>query len=545
MNQDPPDASIYTVDGIRCRLDDDLETIRRLVARQIGVTGDPFSRLDVIRESLDARKKSRIMRVVKVEFTLPRGIIPAYKPNPVNRSHFDDSRPATLSVNPRESHKGKHAIIVGTGPAGLFCAMALAEAGLSVTLLERGKPVETRMNDIRKLRSRGELNPESNLCFGEGGAGTYSDGKLYTRVKHPFAHHVLHTFVRFGADPGILVDAHPHIGTDRLVPILRNLRAHLESQGAQFRFQTRVEGIARIGDRAIGVETACGEMIEGSHIILAVGHSARELFDTLVSTHVASEPKAFAVGVRVEHPQALIDQAQYGKSAGHPRLGPATYRLNTQVAVPHKPSRGVYSFCMCPGGVIVPSPTEPEHMAINGMSHSTRGSGFANAGLVAEVGLEDLAGEGFGSDSLAGLRFQRAMEQAVFSSTSSPYAAPGMRLTDFIQKKQSTDLAPTRFKPRVEPADLWSILPHWLLEPIAAAIQIFDRKIRGFHSSEANVMAIESRTSSPIRFLRDHTFQSPHIRRLYLAGEGAGYAGGIVSSAVDGLRIAESILSDL
>jgi len=404
------------------------------------------------------------------------------------------------------------------------------------------------MRDIGRLRSRGELNTESNICFGEGGAGTYTDGKLYTRIKSPLVRNVLHTFVRFGAAQDILIDAHPHLGTDRLVRIVRNLRGHLQSLGVDYRFGARVDALLTRGDAVCGVRLANDGEIPGDCVVLATGHSARDTYEHLHKLGIHLEAKAFAVGVRAEHPQALIDRIQFGDRAGHPALGAAEYAATQQVEDAHLGKRGVYSFCMCPGGLIVPSPTEEGGMAVNGMSNAKRSGEFANSGLVVQVTPEDIQRHGIKPDGieghpLSGVHFQREIERATFREAGNQYAAPAMRLTDFVNRKPTGTLANCRFKPAAIPADLWDLLPHWIASPLAEGIKGFDRRMRGYLTYEANLLASETRTSSPVRINRDDSMQSVSLKGLYPVGEGAGYAGGIVSAAVDGLKAAEKILS--
>ncbi|MFC1542859.1 NAD(P)/FAD-dependent oxidoreductase, partial [Pseudomonadota bacterium] len=495
--------------------------------------------------AIDARRKSHVHFVCTVECTISSDASAKLSPQSeiINQSRLDITKPETLNA-PVTSKE--HVVVVGSGPAGLFAALALIEAGMAVTLLERGKPVEKRMRDIGKLRSRGELNPESNICFGEGGAGTYTDGKLYTRIKHPFVRWVLNEFVRFGADRDILINAHPHLGTDRLVRIIRSMREYLIEKGVDYRFETRVDALLTEDGKITGVRCASGEEIAASSVVLAIGHSARDTFEHLQSIGIAMEAKEFAVGVRAEHSQEWINECQFGAARDSEQLGAAEYSLTHQAKDPlmgTSGKRGIYSFCMCPGGLIVPSPTEAGHMTINGMSNAKRRSPLANSGIVVQVTPTDILRHGLGSDPLCGIRMQRDLEQKTFEMTSQPYAAPAMRISDYVARKATGTLAPTRFKPGVEAANLWELIPDWLAKPLAEGLTAFDRKMRGFVTDDANILAIESRTSSPIRITRDQQMQSINMKGLYPAGEGAGYAGGIVSAAVDGLKAAEKIIN--
>ncbi|MCB9649777.1 MAG: FAD-dependent oxidoreductase [Deltaproteobacteria bacterium] len=430
-------------------------------------------------------------------------------------------------------------VVVGAGPAGLFAAWQLAEHGAKVVLIERGKPVETRARDFGLFRGRAILNPESNICFGEGGAGTYSDGKLTCRTKDPLRRLVLERLVEVGAPARILVDAKPHIGTNLLFGVLKNLRARLLDRGVDIRFQTRVERLVVQDGRITGVETTAGR-IDATRVVLATGHSARDTYEALLSQGVPMEAKPFAVGVRAEHPQALIDEAQYNLRGPRPdTLPPADYRL----AHTTDAGRGVYSFCMCPGGMIVPTATEPEMVVVNGMSSARRSGPFANSGVVAQVELADLVREGFGEGPLAGVEFQRALERKAFEAGGRDYKAPAMLASDLAAGRFRPVLAPTRFRPGLVPEDLRNVLPGFVVGSLQQALQRFDKMLRGYASAEANLIAVESRTSSPVRIPRDpNTREVPGFSGLFVAGEGPGYAGGIMSAALDGLHTGHAVL---
>jgi len=532
----------YLVRNIAVGLGEAPETTRRKLAMALGITHEAIASFVMVRKSLDARQKRNIHFLCSFEIEttqplrqpLPEGVAAS------ETSQLAPPRPAELPLT--SSPNGQRAIVIGAGPAGLFAALALAEAGWQVHLLERGKPVEARMRDIGRLRSRGELDPESNICFGEGGAGTYTDGKLYTRIKHPYLRWVLAEFVRFGARPDILVDAHPHLGTDKLVRIVRSMREHLLGLGVDYRFDCRVDDLLLADGRIRGVRIASGEEIQAGHVVLATGHSARDTYEKLEQLGIAIEAKAFAVGVRAEHPQGLIDRIQFGDAAGHPDLGAAEYAATHQVPDAHLGQRGVYSFCMCPGGLIVPSPTEPGRMAVNGMSNAKRSGAFANSGVVVQVTPEDIGRHGIAAHPLAGVAFQREIEERTFAMAGNRYAAPAMKLTDFISRRATGSLAPTKFKPEAVPTDLWQLFPHWLASPLADGLRGFDRRLKGYVTEEANLLASETRTSSPVRITRDDSMQCLNVAGLYPVGEGAGYAGGIVSAAVDGLKAAAAII---
>jgi len=533
----------YLVCNVAVAVGENTPTIRATIAQLLAISTENICSLKRVRRSLDARQKRNIhfLCSFEVELNTP---LPQPLPNGVKQcetSLLVPQRPTELPL--AAVQRPRKAIVIGAGPAGLFAALALAEAGIQVHLLERGKPVETRMRDIGRLRSRGELNSESNICFGEGGAGTYTDGKLYTRIKHPYLRWVLATFIRFGAKEDILVDAHPHLGTDRLIRIVRNMRKALLALGVDYRFNSRVDDLLVSGGCIQGVRIATGEELLADTVVLATGHSARDTYAQLHKLGIHMEAKPFAIGVRAEHPQPLIDQIQYQAIAGHPELGAAEYALTHQVADAYLGKRGVYTFCMCPGGLIVPSPTEHGGMAVNGMSNAKRSGAFANSGIVVQVTPEDIERHGIGAHPLAGVAFQREIEAATFAMANYSYAAPAMRMTDFIAHKSSGTIAPTRFKPSAIPTDLWQIFPDWLANPLAEGIKGFGQKMHGYISDEANLLASETRTSSPVRITRGDDLQSLNLIGLYPVGEGAGYAGGIVSAAVDGLKAAAMIIA--
>jgi len=541
MAETPSLNNLIRIANLAVELDDSDAVIGKKIAALLSIRAEAIIEWQVVRKAIDARKKSHVHFVCTIECSVHSSETPKLPPQAqmVEGSRLDVAKPESLSV-PAKSKE--HVIVVGSGPAGLFAALALIEAGMQVTLLERGKPVEARMRDIGRLRSRGELNPESNICFGEGGAGTYTDGKLYTRIKHPFVRWVLNEFIRFGADRDILIDAHPHLGTDRLVRIIRSMRDYLIEKGVDYRFETRVDALLSEDGKITGVRCASGEEITASHVVLAIGHSARDTFEHLQAIGIAMEAKEFAVGVRAEHSQEWVNECQFGPAGSSEKLGAAEYSLTHQAKDKFMDKRGIYSFCMCPGGLIVPSPTEAGHMAINGMSNAKRRSPLANSGIVVQVTPADILRDGLGSDPLCGIRMQRELERKTFEATSQAYAAPAMRISDYVAKKPSGTLATTRFKPGVEAADLWQLIPKWLAEPLAEGLTAFDRKMKGFVTADANILAMESRTSSPIRITRGENMQSVNLKGLYPAGEGAGYAGGIVSAAVDGLKAAVAIL---
>jgi len=430
---------------------------------------------------------------------------------------------------------------VGSGPAGLFAALRLIEAGLRPIVIERGKPVEDRKNDIVSLSRTRLLNPNSNWCFGEGGAGTYSDGKLYTRsTKRGDVGAVLRTFVAHGADPDIMLDAHAHIGTDRLGGIIARMRQTIMECGGEYRFNTRMEDLVVRNGRVIGAKDSTGVVHEGLGVILATGHSARDVYQLFSRKGWQLEAKPFAIGVRVEHPQRLINEIQYHGADYSPLLPPAAYSLVTQVG-----NRGVFSFCMCPGGVIVPAATDEHQQVVNGMSNSHRSSAFANSGIAVTVSLADVPG-GASGDPLALLRFQQEVERHTFEAAANPLDAPAQRLVDFLRRRPSSSLNRSNYMGPTSSAPLHEVLPTFVTDALIQGFKDFDRKMKGFITAEASLLAVESRTSSPVRIPRDPvTLQHPQLAALYPCGEGAGYAGGIVSSALDGIRCAETLAATL
>jgi uncharacterized FAD-dependent dehydrogenase len=452
--------------------------------------------------------------------------------------------PDTTYRPPVRAPKGfsQRPVVVGAGPCGLFAGLILAEMGLNPIILDRGKAVRERTKDTWGLWRRGELDPESNVQFGEGGAGTFSDGKLYSQIKDPrqLGRKVLEEFVQAGAPGDILTEAHPHIGTFRLVTMVESLRAKIEALGGEYRFQHRVDelevdtaadGTRRV--RALGLQD--GSRIAAEHVVLALGHSARDTFHMLHARGVHIEAKPFSIGVRIEHPQSWIDRARFGPCAGNPILGAAAYALS------HACSNGrtVYSFCMCPGGTVVAAASEPGRVVTNGMSQYSRNERNANAGVV--VGITPEAD--YPGHPLAGIELQRRWEERAFHAGGGTYAAPGQRVGDFLAGRASTTLGEVvpSYRPGVTPSDLADCLPDYAVTAIREALPVFGRQIPGYDASDAVLTGVETRTSSPVRLRRGADFQSINTLGLYPAGEGAGYAGGILSAAVDGIKVAEAV----
>ncbi|HUQ65303.1 MAG TPA: hypothetical protein VM101_04065 [Flavitalea sp.] len=433
------------------------------------------------------------------------------------------------------SRDAKKILIAGAGPAGLFAALKLIEEGIQPIILERGKNVRDRRRDLAKLNKEGIINPDSNYCFGEGGAGTYSDGKLYTRsTKRGDVNRILSILVQFGAEESILYDAHPHIGTNKLPQIITSIREKIISCGGEFFFEKKITDFILSHNKLTGVITSDDHKFDADALILATGHSARDIFTLLHKKKILIEPKPFALGVRVEHPQQLIDTIQYHCTARDELLPPASYSLVQQVQ-----GRGVFSFCMCPGGIIAPASTSPEELVVNGWSPSKRNNPFANSGIVVAIRDQDIAPLINKYGPLAAMEFQRSVEHMAFKAGGGNFVAPAQRLEDFTRKKKSTDLPPCSYLPGIRSTVLHDIIPSYIYNSLRDAFFHFGKKMKGYFTNEAVVVATESRTSSPVKIPRDpKTLEHPQIRGLYPCGEGAGYAGGIVSAAMDGEKIA-------
>ncbi len=455
------------------------------------------------------------------------------RPTPDTRYHFVTRRP--------DDWGGKRPVVIGAGPCGLFAGLILAQMGFRPIILDRGKVVRERTKDTWGLWRRAELNPDSNVQFGEGGAGTFSDGKLYCRVKDPrfLGRKVLEEFVAAGAPDDILWEAHPHIGTFRLVAMVESMRRQIERLGGEYRWQTRVDDLLLEPDgegaqTLRGLVLHDGSVIETDHVVLAVGHSARPTFEMLHARGVHMEAKPFSIGVRIEHPQSWIDRARYGQCAGHPDLGAAAYSLAHHCAN----GRTVYSFCMCPGGRVVAATSEEGRVVTNGMSQYSRAEFNANSGLVVGIDPE----RDYPGGPLAGIDFQRHWESQAFLAGRSSYWAPGQRVGDFLAGRPSTSLGSVEpsYKPGVTPTDLAQCLPPFVIEAFREALPVFGRQLAGYDHSDAVMTGVETRTSSPVRITRGKDFQSLNVAGLYPAGEGAGYAGGILSAAIDGIKVAEA-----
>jgi uncharacterized protein len=526
---------------LRLPLDHPEDALRAAVVTRLGITSDDLLRFTVFRRAWDARKKSAIKLVYTIDAEVrdEAGV----RTRLIGDRHVNPTPDTTYKFVARAPERvEKRPVVIGTGPCGFMCALVLAQMGFRPIILERGKVVRQRTKDTWGLWRRGVLAPNSNAQFGEGGAGTFSDGKLHSGIGDP-RHHgrkVLTEFVKAGAPDEILYVAKPHIGTFRLVTVVENVREEIESLGGEYRFGTKVvdfdlteEGSGK--RRVRGVVLEDGSRIEADHVVLAVGHSARDTFEMLHARGVTIVPKPFSVGVRIEHPQSLIDRCMFGPSAGNPVLGAADYHL-----VHHASNgRSVYSFCMCPGGTVVAATSEPGCVVTNGMSQYSRAERNANAGIV--VGITPDAD--YPGGPLAGIVFQRNWETKAFATGGGTYAAPVQRVGDFLAGQPSTALGEVipSYKPGVVPTDLAQCLPEFAVAAIREALQAFERRIPGFSMGDAVMTGVETRTSSPIRIPRGGDYQSINTRGLYPAGEGAGYAGGILSAGVDGIRIAEAL----
>ncbi len=480
----------------------------------------------ILKRSIDARQRQVVVNL-KVRVYIDEPMTDDYLVPPIDYKPVDGKR---------------QAIVVGMGPGGLFAALRLIELGIKPIVIERGKEVMERRIDASRIQREGIVDPDSNYCFGEGGAGAYSDGKLYTRSKkRGSVERVLGIFVQHGAREDILVDAHPHIGSDKLPAVIRAMRETILRCGGEVHFKTRVTRLIVEDGKVTGVETASGKAFEGP-VILATGHSARDVYKMLHDSGIAVEAKGIAVGVRLEHPQRVIDQIQYHSVLGRGQYLPAAeYNFVTQVD-----HRGVYSFCMCPGGFVVPAVSEPDGLVVNGMSPSNRGSHWANSGMVVELHPEDLPDEYKKYGVLAMMMFQQDMEQRAFAEAGNTLIAGAQRMKDFVDGKPSRNIPPSSYLPGVQPSrlDLW--MPPFVANRLRKGFKVFGKNARGFLTNDATVIGVETRTSSPLRIPRDNLLlHHVALQGLYPCGEGAGYAGGIVSSAIDGERCAEALAATL
>jgi len=514
------------------------EELQTAILVRLGIKPADLRSFTVFKRSYDARKSMMVLTyIVDLDVANEAQLLAKFKddlhvmPTPDTGYHFVGQAPAHLEHRP---------IVVGFGPCGIFAALILAQMGFKPIVLERGKKVRERTKDTWGLWRKNILNPESNVQFGEGGAGTFSDGKLYSQVKDPkfLGRKVLTEFVKAGAPEEILYIAKPHIGTFRLVSMVEAMRAEIESLGGEIRFEQRVTDLLIEDGKVRGLTLASGEQLRADHVVMALGHSARDTFEMLHERGVFMEAKPFSVGFRIEHPQSLIDKARWGKYAGNAILGAADYKL-----VHHASNgRSVYSFCMCPGGTVVAATSEPGSVVTNGMSQYSRNERNANAGIVVGITPADYPG-----GPLAGIAFQRALESHAYTLGGSTYEAPAQLVGDFLAGRASNKLGSVEpsYKPGVHLTDLATALPDYAIAAMREAIPAFDKKIRGFGMHDAVLTGVETRTSSPLRITRGEDCQSLNVRGLYPAGEGAGYAGGILSAGIDGIKVAEALALEI
>jgi len=501
---------------------EDEGVLKNIAAASLNISPQKISALKILKRSIDARGRKVVYRM-QVQVFMDE----VYKPE-------------TFRVKYSNVKTGKPVIIVGAGPAGLFAALQCIELGLKPIISERGKNVKQRRRDLANINKQGLVNPESNYCFGEGGAGTYSDGKLYTRsTKRGDVNGVLKTFVAHGATEDILIDARPHIGTNKLPQIITSITETILNSGGEIHFDTKVTALLVEFGKIKGVQLSSGDKMMADAVILATGHSARDIVEMLHRQNILIEAKPFALGVRIEHPQEIIDQAQYHCERRGPDLPPSYYNLVEQVD-----NRGVFSFCMCPGGIIAPCATEANEIVVNGWSPSKRNNPFANSGTVVQVNLEDVAGDE--NDPLRMLRFQQEIEKLAFNAGGGRLVAPAQRMVDFVENRVSANLPVNSYLPGTKSSALKEILPGWINERLRKALPAFGRKMMGYYTNEAILVGVESRTSSPVKIPRDReTLQHAQIAGLFPCGEGAGYAGGIISAAIDGINCASAALKIL
>lgn len=491
-----------------------------IILNSLGIKKHELTHFVILKKSIDARSRNITVRI-KLEVY-------------INEKTLEEK----ISLeNFKQVHAAQPVIIVGAGPAGLFAALELIENGYKPIIVERGKNISERSYDIAKLNREHIVNPHSNYCFGEGGAGTFSDGKLYTRsTKRGDVNKILNLFIAHGAEKNISFDAHPHIGTDCLPNIIKDIRKTIINFGGEIHFSTCMKNLIISGKQAKGIISSTNEKIEGIAVILATGHSARDVYSMLHENKIKIAAKPFALGVRVEHPQEIIDKIQYKSTRGN-YLPPASYTLVSQAD-----GRGVFSFCMCPGGIMVPAATAVEEIVINGMSNSKRNSKFANSGIVVQVDINDFLPYK-NQGALAGIAYQQAIEHSAWKAGGKNQTAPAQRLTDFIKNKTSLNLPVCSYFPGVESVNINEVLPQQISSHLKIAFQQFNNKMKGYITEEAIILGVESRTSSPVQIIRDiETLEHIEIENLYPCGEGAGYAGGIVSSAIDGQRCALKIV---
>ncbi len=513
----------------------DESALRLLIGSATRLPAESIEGMRVVRRSLDARDKNDIRFIYTAEFEIADKDYGRYSGRFAKTVSKAPEKPV-IAAEVGETPQPAPVVVVGAGPAGLFAAHTLAERGYKVVLIERGRPIEERGRDVERFHSGGPLDTESNIMFGEGGAGTFSDGKLTTRIKDRRAETVVETLVKYGAPERIAADAKPHVGTDVLRTVVHNIRAAIEEAGGEVRFGAKLTDFCEKDGRITAAIVNGDEKIPCCAVVLALGQAARDTYRMLYDRGLEIAAKPFAVGVRIEHPQSFIDRSQFGKFAGHPRLGAAEYRLTAKSG-----SRGVYTFCMCPGGFVVASSSNEGEVVTNGMSYAARDGANANSGVIVQVNPSDLGGAPF-----CGVEFQEKLERAAFRLGGGDYSAPAERVADFLAGDAPRPFAavtPT-YRPQAVPRDLRKCLPGTIRRGIAEGITAFARQIKGFDMGDAVLTAVESRTSAPVRIMRGESGEATRLKGLYPVGEGAGYAGGIVSAAVDGMKAAERIIAE-
>jgi uncharacterized protein len=529
---------VLRISGIKLALDEDEKQLTKKAAAILVISSTDIFNLQIIKKAIDARRNKPPHFVYVVQLTVADDLnLPGEFADGIQLQQLEDKLPGPQFS--KISALKLPVVIAGSGPAGLFAAYALTKRGLPVLLLERGTPVEKRTKDVQAFWEKSLLNPTSNVLFGEGGAGTFSDGKLTSRSKNPYSSWVKEILVEMGAPAAILTDAKPHLGTDRLRQVVINLRHNLASLGCTIRFAAQVTDFVTRQGRIVAITVNGKEEIQTEQLVLAIGQSADDTYKKLLACGVIMEAKPFAMGLRVEHPQELINLLQYGKWSGYPKLPPAEYFVTA--ALPDL-NRSVYTFCMCPGGEVIGCSAFPGYVLTNGMSKSLRDGRFANSAVVVNVRVEDFANL---NDPLAGLAFRAQWEKKAFAAGGSNYFAPVQRLTDFLEKKAANSIGTTSFRPGTKPAALADVLPAFVTEALRAGIQSFNKKMPGFITAEAHLIGVETRTSSPVRICRRPDGQSETVKGIYPCGEGAGYAGGIISSSLDGIKAAENLINNL
>ena len=532
------------IDEILLALDDEENVLAAKIAKILGVNEKEIVRYCIAKRAIDSRNKENIFFVysVDVEIKNPRNYLSRQRrlssmmKKKALRHKVRWQKPYVYEIKKAVSDYSHRPVVVGAGPSGLFCALVLAQAGLKPLVVERGRDVDTRIKDVNAFFSKGEFNVNSNVQFGEGGAGTFSDGKLYTNVKDSRTKYIFDQLIAAGAPKRIATDAHPHIGTDKLRTVVKNLRKRIVDLGGEVKFNTSLTDIETDNAKVVAVTFNGEERVLVDNLVVAIGHSARDTYQMLYEKKLEMKAKSFSVGLRIEHPVDLINKSQYGNYYGHPKLPPARYKLVARL----KDKRSVYTFCMCPGGFVIAASSEKGMVVVNGMSTYAQGGKNSNSALLVNVTPDD-----FESDHpLAGVEFQRTWERAAFVSGGKGYRAPAQLVGDFLKGLPSEKIGsvtPT-YKPGVMMTSLAGCLPDYVMESIKSALPVLDRKIKGFAQEDALLIGVETRSSAPVKFVRNEGLQS-NITGIYPAGEGAGYAGGIVSAAIDGMKAAESIIS--